>query len=108
MSEPEAQDTLEAHGIRWRFNFLADIPDGDGRLYRREPKWVEKDLTPSQRGELEAWIAEQRWQPGPGGWLVPADLQDCRFLLAVVPDGLRVSASAPGSGEPATWIVLAR
>ncbi len=25
-------------------------------------------------GEIEPWIAEQRWEAVPGGWTVPGDL----------------------------------
>jgi hypothetical protein len=59
---PDFHATLEAHGVRWRFNFLAGVPSEDGDLpdYRAEPKWSEKDLTPEQRAELEGWIADHR------------------------------------------------
>jgi hypothetical protein len=56
-------------------------------------------------GGLEAWIAEQSWQPGLDGWIVPADLDGWRFRLQVLPGGIRISASAAGA-EPAVWIVL--
>jgi hypothetical protein len=56
-------------------------------------------------GGLEAWIAERRWKAIPGGWEVLPDLQGWRFKLEVVSGGIRVSAAAPGPGEPAVWIV---
>ena len=42
-------------------------------------------------GGLEAWIAGRRWKTAPGGWTVAG--------------GLRVSANAPGGGDPAVWVV---
>ena len=47
---------------------------------------------------LEAWIAEQPWQPGPDGWMVPGDLQGWRFRLQAVPVGLLA---------PLTWAGIA-
>jgi hypothetical protein len=49
-------------------------------------------------GGLEPWMAVQRWQLSRAmdGW---------RFRLQPIEDGLRVSASAPGGGTPAIWLV---
>ena len=57
-------------------------------------------------GELERWIAAQRWEAIPGGWTVAGELQGWRFRLETVPGGVRVVASA-GGGEPAAWFVPA-
>jgi hypothetical protein len=56
-------------------------------------------------GGLEAWIAGRRWRTAPGGWSVTGGLQGWQFRLDVVAAGLRVSASAPGGGDPAVWAV---
>ena len=56
-------------------------------------------------GQFEAWIAEQDWQVVPGGWTVTSQFQNWRFRVDVIPAGLRVSASAPGGGDPAVWVV---
>jgi hypothetical protein len=45
-------------------------------------------------GGLEAWIAGRRWKVAPGGWAVTDELQGWQFRLAVIPAGLRISASA--------------
>ena len=58
-------------------------------------------------GDIERWIAEQRWEAVPGGWTVAGELQGWRFRLEVAPGGLRVVASA-GRGEPAVWVVPGR
>jgi hypothetical protein len=55
-------------------------------------------------GDLEAWIAEQPWQPRPGGWTVPGELQGWRFRIEVIGDGLRIIAGPPGV-VPARWMV---
>ncbi len=52
-------------------------------------------------GGLEHWIAGQAWQAAPDGWIVTGDLGGWRFWLRPVPGGLRVSAAAPGDGDPA-------
>jgi hypothetical protein len=58
-------------------------------------------------GGLEAWIAGRRWKPAPGGWIVTGELQGWQFRIDVIPaGGLRVSASAPGGGDPAVWVVM--
>jgi hypothetical protein len=58
-------------------------------------------------GEIEQWIAEQRWEPAPGGgWTVPADLHGWRFRLEPVVGGVRVILSTDGRG-PAEWTVPA-
>jgi hypothetical protein len=57
---------------------------------------------------LEHWIAAQPWQPAADGWIVAGDLGGWRFRLRPIPGGLRVSASAPGGGAPAVWVVPGR
>lgn len=57
-------------------------------------------------GEIEPWIAEQRWEAVPGGWRVRERLHGWRFRVEPVPGGLRVVMSGIG-GEPAKWIVPA-
>ena len=54
---------------------------------------------------IEAWIAGRRWKATPGGWAVTGELQGWHFRLNVISTGLRISANAPGGGEPAVWIV---
>jgi hypothetical protein len=61
--------------------------------------------TYSRLSELEAWIAAQRWQAAPGGWIVTGELQGWQFRIDVILAGLCVSASAPGGGDPAVWVV---
>jgi hypothetical protein len=56
-------------------------------------------------GGLEAWIAERRRKTAPGGWIATGDLQGSQFRFDVIPAGLRISASAPGGGDPAGWVV---
>ena len=56
-------------------------------------------------GGLEAWIAGRCWKVAPDGWVVTGELQGWQFRLVVVACGLRISASAPGGGDPAVWIV---
>ena len=56
-------------------------------------------------GGLEAWVAGRRWRPRPGGWIVAGELEGWQFQVDVIPAGLRISASAPGGGNPAAWIV---
>ena len=56
-------------------------------------------------GGLEAWIAGRRWKTAPGGWTVTGELQGWQFRLDVVAAGLRVSASVPGGGDPAVWVI---
>jgi hypothetical protein len=41
----------------------------------------------------------------PGGWIVTGDLQGWQFRFNDIPAGLRISASAPGGGDPAVWVV---
>ena len=57
-------------------------------------------------GEIEPWIAEQRWEAMPGGWRVRGQLHSWRFALERVPGGLNVVMSVRG-GEPAVWSVPA-
>jgi hypothetical protein len=59
------------------------------------------------RGGIGRWIAEQPWEPAPGGgWTVPADLHGWRFRLEPVAGGVRVVMSV-GGGGPAEWTVPA-
>ena len=55
-------------------------------------------------GEIERWIAEQRWEAvaAVGG---REPLNGWRFRLEPVADGVRVIMSGRG-GEPAAWIVV--
>jgi hypothetical protein len=55
-------------------------------------------------GDLEAWVAGRRWRAVPGGWTVTGELQGWQFRIDVIPAGLRISASAPGGGDPAVWV----
>ena len=60
-------------------------------------------------GEVEQWIAEQWWDPlpGGGGWRVRGQLHGrWRFLLEPVPGGVRVVMRGVG-GAPAEWTVPA-
>ena len=57
-------------------------------------------------GEIERWIAEQRWEAVPEGWRVRERLQGWRFRVEPVAGGLRVVMSVRG-GEPAKWTVPA-
>ena len=56
-------------------------------------------------GGLEAWIAGRRWKATPEGWTVTGELEGWRFGLAQVPGGLHVTATVPGGGAPAVWVV---
>jgi hypothetical protein len=57
-------------------------------------------------GGVDAWIAGRRWKAVPSGWTVSGELQGWQFRLDVIPaGGLRISASAPGGGDPAVWVV---
>ena len=55
-------------------------------------------------GEVERWIAEQRWEAVPCGWRVRERLQGWRFRVEPVAGGVRVVMSACG-GAPAAWTV---
>ena len=57
-------------------------------------------------GEIERWIAEQRWEAIPGGWWVRERFDGWRFRVEPVAGGLNVVMSARG-GEPARWFVPA-
>jgi hypothetical protein len=57
-------------------------------------------------GGLEAWIAGRRWKTAPSDWIVTGELQGWQFRVDVIPAGLRISASAPGGGDPAVWAVM--
>jgi hypothetical protein len=58
-------------------------------------------------GELERWIADQRWEAIPGGWRVRERFHGWRFRVEPAPGGVRVVMSAAG-GEPAAWFVPGR
>jgi hypothetical protein len=47
-------------------------------------------------GGLEAWMAEEDWEPAPGGWKVISELQGGRFRIEVVGDELRLVGGPPG------------
>ena len=55
-------------------------------------------------GELERWIAEQRWEAVPDGWRVREPFDGWRFRVEPVAGGLRVVMSGIG-GQPAVWTV---
>jgi hypothetical protein len=55
-------------------------------------------------GNVEPWIAQQAWEATPSGWTVAVPLDGWIFRLAVVPEGVRITASA-GEGSPAVWTV---
>ena len=58
-------------------------------------------------GEVERWIADQRWEPIPGGWWVRERFSGWHFRVEPAPDGVRVVMSGRG-GEPAVWTVPGR
>ena len=58
-------------------------------------------------GKIEQWIADQRWEPTPGGWNVREQLHSWRFRIEPVPAGIRIVMSVRG-GEPAVWTVPAK
>ena len=59
-------------------------------------------------GEVERWVAAQRWDAIAGGWRVRGQLHGrWRFRLEPVPGGVRVVMSSTG-GAPADWVVPAR
>jgi hypothetical protein len=55
-------------------------------------------------GEIERWIADQRWEAVPGGWRVREQLHSWRFRAEPVAGGVRVVMSARGGG-PAVWTI---
>jgi hypothetical protein len=57
-------------------------------------------------GDIERWIADQRWEAVPGGWRVRGRLHAWRFEVRPAPGGVRVVMSVRG-GEPAAWFVPA-
>ena len=58
-------------------------------------------------GEIERWIAEQRWEAVPGGWWVRERFQGWHFRVEPVAGGVRIVMSAR-EGEPEAWIVPGR
>ena len=58
-------------------------------------------------GGLERWVAAQRWNAVPGGWVVPEAFQGWRFRVEPVAGGVRVAAFMR-RGEPAAWVVPGR
>ncbi len=57
-------------------------------------------------GEVERWIAEQRWEAIPDGWRVRERLQGWHFRVEPVAGGVWVVMSVAG-GKPAEWTVPA-
>ncbi len=57
-------------------------------------------------GEIERWIAEQRWEPMPGGWRVRERFRGWHFRVEPVAGGVRVTMSARG-GALTVWTVPA-
>ena len=55
-------------------------------------------------GEIERWIADQRWEPALGGWNVRERLHGWRFRIEPAPAGIRIVMSVRGGG-PAVWTV---
>ena len=55
-------------------------------------------------GDIERWIADQRWEAVPGGWRVRERLHSWHFRVEPVPGGIRIVMSV-GGGEPAVWFV---
>ncbi len=55
-------------------------------------------------GDIERWIADQRWEAVPGGWRVRERPHSWHFRVEPVPGGIRIVMSARG-GEPAVWFV---
>ena len=55
-------------------------------------------------GEIERWIAEQRWEAIPDGWRVRERLNNWRFRVEPATGGVWVIMSVTG-GEPAAWFV---
>ena len=58
-------------------------------------------------GGIERWVAKQSWEAVPGGWTVPGEFHGLRFRVALVPDGVRLTASE-GKVRPAVWTVPGR
>jgi hypothetical protein len=58
-------------------------------------------------GEIERWIADQRWEAIPGGWRVRERYQGWRFRVEPAAGGLRVVMCGTG-GQPAAWTVPGR
>jgi hypothetical protein len=50
-------------------------------------------------------MAMQPWRPASGGWQLSRDIDDWRFRVEPIEDGLRLTATAPGGGAPAVWLV---
>ena len=46
-------------------------------------------------GEIEHWIAEQRWEAVPGGWRVRERFQDWHFRVEPVAGGVSLVRSLP-------------
>ena len=57
-------------------------------------------------GEVERWVAAQRWEAIAGGWRVRERFQGWHFRVEPSAGGLHVVMSARG-GEPAAWVVPA-
>ena len=67
-----------------------------------------RDLLRSHPGDgLEAWIAEQLWEPREdGSWWVAADRDGWLFHIDGVPgQAVRVVARAPEAGSVTSWLI---
>jgi hypothetical protein len=62
-------------------------------------------LVGGEFGGLEAWMAARRWKTAPSGWIVTGELQSWHFQIDIITAGLCISASAPGGGDPAVWVI---
>jgi hypothetical protein len=61
-----------------------------------------------ENGDAVSWPGQPQSrveQARPDGRLVTGELQGWQFRIDVIPAGLRISASAPGGGDPAVWVV---
>jgi hypothetical protein len=56
-------------------------------------------------GGIEVWISLQHWKAVPGGWSIAKELEGRRSSVALVPEGVRISAMAPGGSPPAVWVI---
>lgn len=51
-------ETVERHGIRWRFRGIPLDVDDPSRGVVQAEEWREEDLTPEQMAEVDALVAE--------------------------------------------------